>query len=94
MRFMFVLPKCMRKRLVVQSNELMCYFALDKTLAKIQESFSFLRMRNCARKHISQCSECLSNKIPAGKREGLLNPIPPGTRPFEEVYMDHMGLFL
>ncbi|KAK8775719.1 hypothetical protein V5799_030936, partial [Amblyomma americanum] len=93
-KFKFVLPKCMRKAVVVQSHDLMGHFALEKTVSKIQESFWFPRMRNYVRKHISQCFECIYNKVPAGRREGLLHPIPPGKRPFEVIHMDHMGPFV
>lgn len=90
----FVLPKCMRKAVVVQCHDLMGHFSLDRTVAKINERFWFPRMRNYVRKHISQCFECIYNKIPGGKKEGLLNPIPPGARPFEVVHLDHMGPFV
>lgn len=75
-RQLFVIPKCMRKSVVVQSHDLMGHFSVDRTVSKIQQQFWFPRMRNYVRKHISQCFECISNKTPAGKREGLLNPIP------------------
>ncbi|CAI6350349.1 unnamed protein product [Macrosiphum euphorbiae] len=39
------------------------------------------------------CLDCLTHKRPAGKKPGLLHPIPAGRRPFEVVHVDHLGPF-
>lgn len=46
------------------------------------------------RQHIEICLECLMYKKRAGKKHGLLNPIPPGRRLFEVIHMDHLGPFV
>ncbi|KMQ82260.1 polyprotein of retroviral, partial [Lasius niger] len=40
------------------------------------------------------CFECLVNKVPGGKRQGLLHPIKPVRRPFAIIHMDHLGPFV
>uniref|UniRef100_A0A1Y1N9N6 Integrase catalytic domain-containing protein n=1 Tax=Photinus pyralis TaxID=7054 RepID=A0A1Y1N9N6_PHOPY len=34
------------------------------------------------------------NKIPGGKRPGQLHPIPPPSRPFARIHIDHVGPFI
>lgn len=88
-----VVPKSMRKAIVVRCHDLQGHFSTDRTVAKIKEKFWFPRMRRYVRRHISQCFECIYNKVPGGKKPGLLNPIPPGNRPFEVLHLDHLGPF-
>ncbi|GBN39699.1 hypothetical protein AVEN_217446-1 [Araneus ventricosus] len=38
--------------------------------------------------------EYLVNKVPSGKRQGFLHPIPTGRRPFAVVHLDHLGTFV
>lgn len=42
----FVLPKCMRKAVVVRCHDLLGHFSVNRTVAEIQETFWFARMRN------------------------------------------------
>lgn len=44
--------------------------------------------------YIRCCPECVFNKIPRGKPQGELHPIPPGKRPFEVIHLDHIGPFV
>lgn len=51
-------------------------------------------MHNYVSKYISQCFECIFNKVPGGIKEILLNPIPPGKRTFERVHLEYIGPFV
>ncbi|GBM41060.1 Transposon Tf2-11 polyprotein [Araneus ventricosus] len=51
-------------------------------------------MQRYIRRHISMCFECLVNKVPSGKRQGFLQPIPTGRRPFAIVHLDHLDPFI
>ncbi|GBN32766.1 Transposon Tf2-8 polyprotein [Araneus ventricosus] len=81
-RLLFVIPKSMRKSIVVNFHDLMGHFAVDKTVSKIKKLYWFPYMKRYVRRHISMCFECWVNKVPSGKRQGFLHPIPTGRRPF------------
>ncbi|GBM24860.1 hypothetical protein AVEN_23406-1 [Araneus ventricosus] len=84
----------MRKSIVVKFRDLMRHFAVDKTVSKIKVLYWFPDMQRYIRRHISMCFECFVNKVPSGKRQGFLHPIPTGRRPFAIVHLDHLGPFI
>lgn len=90
---LFVVPKSMRKGLVIAAHELSGHFAVDRTVQKLQKDFWFAKMRRYVKQHIKMCIDCLVSKRPGGKRPGLLHPIPPGPRPFSLIHVDHVGPF-
>jgi len=92
-RLPLVVPKQMRKGIVIAAHDYGGHFALDRTVAKISKDFWFSQLRRYVRQHIRMCLECLTHKRPSGKRQGLLHPIPPGRRPFQVINVDHLGPF-
>lgn len=93
-RRLYVIPKTMRKSIVVQNHDLAGHFSVDRTFSRILTKFWFPGMRRYVRRHIAECMECLANKIPGGKKPGLLHPIPTPSRPFQRVHMDNLGPFV
>ncbi|CAI6343042.1 unnamed protein product [Macrosiphum euphorbiae] len=93
-KLLFVMPKSMRKSLVVTAHDLSGHPAVDITMANILQDFWFSGMRRYVRLHINVCFECLLTKDPRGKRPGYLHPIPIGKRPFDTVHIDHVGPFV
>ncbi|UYV66796.1 hypothetical protein LAZ67_4002874, partial [Cordylochernes scorpioides] len=93
-RALYVIPKSMRKSLVVKFHDLMGHFAVDRTVNKIKELYWFPSMKRYVRRHVARCVECSFNKVPGGKQQGFLHPIKPGKRPFSIVHMDHVGPFV
>jgi len=93
-KYLWEVPNCMKKSLVVKYHDLAGHFAVDGTVKKIQEKYYFPRMRRYVKYHITCCPECLLFKIPRGKRPGELHPITPGKRPFEVINVDHIGPFV
>lgn len=93
-RQLWVVPDRMRKSLVVRCHDLSGHFALDRTVSKIKERYYFARMRRYVRYHIKCCPECMLSKVPKGRQQGELHPIPPGKRPFEIIHLDHIGPFI
>lgn len=86
-----IVPRAMRKALVIKNHDLSSHFGVDRTIARISEHYYFARMRNYVRRHINACVECLFAKRKHGKQAGELHPIPAGKRPFEIVHIDHLG---
>uniref|UniRef100_A0A2S2P0Y9 RNA-directed DNA polymerase n=1 Tax=Schizaphis graminum TaxID=13262 RepID=A0A2S2P0Y9_SCHGA len=93
-KLLFVMPRSMRKSLVVTAHDLSGHSAVDVTIANILQDFWFAGMRRYVRLHINVCFECLLTKDPRGMRPGYLHPIPIGKRPFDTVHIDHVGPFV
>jgi len=91
---LFVMPRSMRKSIVVASHDLGGHLSVDKTVSKITQDFWFVGLRRYVRLHVRMCLECLMTKKPRGKQPGVLHSIPPGRRPFEVVHGDHIGPFV
>ena len=87
------MPECMRKSVVVQYHDCMGHFGVERTVAQILRNFWFKSMRAYVQRHIQGCMVCLFNKQPGGRVAGYLHPIPPPSRPFERVHVDHLGPF-
>lgn len=92
-RRVFVVPKHMRKALVVNYHDLLGHFGISRTMAAIKRNFWFSNMKRYVRHHIATCLTCLITKGRYGKEVGKLNPIPAGTIPFQVVHADHIGPF-
>lgn len=83
----------MRKGIVVGAHDYSGHFSVDRTVAKITQDFWFSGLKRYVKQHIRMCLDCLTHKRPAGKKPGLLHPIPIGRRSFEIVHVDHLGPF-
>lgn len=90
-RWLYVVPKNLRKSIAIKYHDLMAHFGVDRTVARIRHLYWFAMMRNYIKKHIAPCVECLLSKIPNGKQPGELHPIPPPRRPFSRIHCDYMG---
>lgn len=93
-KLLFVMPRSMRKSVVVASHDLNGHLSVDKTVSNILQDYWFVGLRRYVKQHIYMCMECLMSKKPRGRRPGLLHPIPVAHRPFEVVNMDHVGPFV
>lgn len=92
-RSLFVVPKAMRKGVVIAAHDLNGYFSLERTISRILEYCWFKGMHRYVKYHRSMCVGCLLHKKPTRKQPGLLHPIPPGKRPFSVIHLDHIGPF-
>ncbi|CAI6358840.1 unnamed protein product [Macrosiphum euphorbiae] len=92
-RPLLVVPKSMRKGVVIAAYDYGGHFAVDRTVARITDDYWFVGMKRYVKQHIAMCVDCLTNKKPAGPKPGFLHPIPPGRRPFQTIHLDHLGPF-
>jgi len=92
-RLLLVVPRPMRKGIVIGEHDYGGHFSLDRTIAKIMDNYWFPGMKRYVKQHIQMCLDCLVHKTPAGKKPGYLHPIPPGRRPFEVIHVHHLGPF-
>lgn len=89
-----VVPHHMRKYTVVKAHDFGGHFGVEKSLELAQRYYWFRGMRKYFKQYISCCFECISRKALPGKQQGLLNPIPPGRKPFDLVHVDFLGPFV
>lgn len=72
----------------------MGHFGFDKTLARLQASYWFPKMRRFVKKYVSACLQCAHHKLLGGARPGELHPIPKAIIPFHTIHADHLGPFI
>lgn len=66
-KLLFVMPKQMRKLLVVVAHDLSGHPAVDRTVANELQDFWFTGVRRYVKQHIHMCFECLLTRKPRGK---------------------------
>lgn len=64
-----------------------------RTLARIRARYYWPRLASDAASYVRTCRECQRRKTPPAKPAGLLKPIEPPSKPFEQVGMDLLGPF-
>jgi len=92
-RTLLVVPKSMRKGVVIGAHDYGGHHAVEQTIAIIMRDYWFAGLRRYVRQHVHMCLDCLIHKRPAGKKPGLLHPIPTGRRPFQVIHVDHLDPF-
>ncbi|KAL4123301.1 hypothetical protein QTP88_015499 [Uroleucon formosanum] len=92
-RALLVVPESMRKGVVIGAHDYGDHHAVERTIAIITRDYWFAGLRRYVRQHVHMCLDCLIHKRPAGKKPGLLHPIPAGRRPFQVIHVDHLGPF-
>ena len=93
-RELYVVPKTMRKSLVVRFHDLNGHPGVERTLEIMSRKYYFPNMRRYVKQHVYMCFQCLATKTKRGPQPGELHPIPPGSRPFHTVNIDHVGPFV
>ncbi|XP_018497232.1 uncharacterized protein LOC108865064 [Galendromus occidentalis] len=86
----FVVPRVLRKYVVVECHDRMGHFGLRETWETMRRYYRFEGMKDYLKYHLRACLNCMFNGNLSGRKEGLCNPIRPERRPFQEVFMDHM----
>lgn len=90
----WVVPKGARWQILKSNHDDIGHFGIDKTLARIQATYWFPKMRRFVKKYVASCLECAHHKIPSGPKSGELHPIPKIDKPFHTIHGDHLGPFI
>ena len=93
-RDLYVIPKPMRKSIVIKNHDLCGHGGVDRTVSRILQYYYFPGMRQYIKRHVGSCIECILSKRKAGRQPGELHPITPGKRPFDIINIDHIGPFV
>ena len=67
------------------------HFGMDKTLARLKQTYTWPNMSADVREYVRSCDQCQRNKPAGGKTRGLLQPLPVPTDPWEEVSLDFVS---
>ncbi|KAK9687924.1 Integrase core domain [Popillia japonica] len=93
-QLLLVVPKKMRWRIVKLYHDDRAHPATDNTVHGILTKFWFARLRNYVKGYIGACPQCLFNKVPGGKKQGMLHSIDKIGIPYHTVHFDHLGPFV
>lgn len=69
------------------------HLGFTRTLDRVRKSYYWPKLAECVKRYVQACRECQRRKSPAVKPAGLLNPIDPPGKPFDQVGMDLLGPF-
>lgn len=89
----WVVPKGVRFQILKQCHDDIGHFAFEKTLAKVEATYWFPKMRKFTKKYVESCLECAYAKSTTVKKPPL-HPIPKDDTPFETLHIDHVGPFV
>ena len=59
-----------------------------KTMARLQDNFTWISIRQDIHNFVAQCLDCQHTKYVTRKPAGLLSPLPLPTRPWEDLSLD------
>ncbi|KAM7307592.1 DDE-type integrase/transposase/recombinase [Ixodes scapularis] len=69
------------------------HLGYSRTLAQIREKYYWPKLPKTVHLYTRSCHECQRRKKPPSKPAGLLQPITPPTKPFQQIGMDLLGPF-
>lgn len=91
-----VVPKKMRAEILESLHDHVTagHLGVSKTWKRIRSRFYWPKMYHDVAHYVLSCKVCGATKICHQAPPGLLQPIPPTTKPFERVAIDKLGPFL
>ncbi|KAM7288648.1 uncharacterized protein ISCGN_028848 [Ixodes scapularis] len=69
------------------------HLGYSRTLARIRDKYYWPKLPKTIHLYTRSCHECQRRKKPPSKPAGLLQPITPPTKPFQQIGMDLLGPF-
>ena len=94
-KFLLCVPAPLRRSVLFSSHDdpSASHLGVHKTLGRILERYWWPRLGRSVRDFVLSCSFCQMHKHATGRTAGPLLPIPPPSRPFESINIDHLGPF-
>lgn len=87
----FYVPKSMESNVIRTCHDDMAHVGLLKVIENISRVYWFPDMKTKVRDYVNNCLKCIEFTVPSGKKEGFLNYIPKGDKPFLTIHVDHLG---
>ncbi|KAL0894096.1 hypothetical protein ABMA27_014141 [Loxostege sticticalis] len=90
----WAVPRDARWKIMQQCHDEAGHFAYEKTLEKVRRDYWFPKLAQFTKKYVRACIPCAHAKVPGGKKQGFLHPIPKPNSPFQCLHIDHLGPFI
>ena len=93
--YLLVVPRDMRDDVLFAYHDepTSGHLGFSRTLARVGESYYWPGLTASVKQYVKSCRECQRRKTPSRKPAGLLQPIDPPLKPFDQVGMDILGPF-
>lgn len=86
-KVLFFVPLAMELDLLHKYHNNFGHFGIDKTLALLQETYWFPKMKSKVHDFIRNCTKCIAFSKPSGKIEGFLHSIPKDNVPLRQYIL-------
>ena len=90
-KILFYVPEKMENHIMRKYHDELGHLGCEKTVKAILRNYWFPGLRDKVKLYIANCLKCIAFSPTTGKRQGFLNPIPKGNRPFLTFHIDHLG---
>lgn len=93
--YLIVVPMCLRDEILQACHDepTSGHLGVTRTLARLKEKYYWPRLHSDVSHYVKTCRNCQRRKVPPTKPTGLLKPIDPPSRPFQQIGMDMLGPF-
>ncbi|UYV68834.1 K02A2.6-like [Cordylochernes scorpioides] len=93
--WLLIVPKNKQKELLenMHDHPTSGHMGIKRTYNRLKSKYFWPSMLKTVEEYVSSCPECQFRKTPSQLPQGLLQPIPPASRPFEKMGIDLMGRF-
>lgn len=85
-----VLPTSLQHDVLRRTHE-NGHFGLKKMMEALQNEYYIPKLKEKLERLVECCVPCTMAEKKRGRKEGLLQPIPKGDRPFDTFHIDHLG---
>ena len=90
--FLFYVPIEMEKNVIFKYRDDFGHAGIEKTFEIIKKNYYYPDMKKKITVHVQNCCKCIAYNPPYGKKEGEINVIPKGDKPFETLHTDHLSI--
>lgn len=90
-RLLFVVPSDMESHIMYKYHDELGHTSVDKVCEMIMRDYWFPKTRDKVETHVANCLKYIAYSPKSGKKEGMLQAMPKGCKPFEVLHIDHFG---
>ncbi|UYV71977.1 K02A2.6-like, partial [Cordylochernes scorpioides] len=93
--WLLIVPKNKQKELLenMHDHPTSGHMGIKRTYNRLKSKYFWPSMLKTVEEYVFSCPGCQFRKTPSQLPQGLLQPIPPASRPFEKMGIDLMGRF-
>lgn len=93
--YLLVIPQDLRDDILFACHDepTAGHLGFTRTLARVRQKYYWPRLTASVKRYVQTCRQCQRRKTPPLRPAGLLQPIEPPAKPFEQIGMDLLGPF-